>query len=403
MEKGSSLRSQSARDSFIVALLLALSFSVIAVSLGRSFFARGVDEGYYLRYASYINAKGFLGCRDLFSSYLNRPQDWVFPNPLRIGYIFIAAFFVKIFGSSFFSLVYLSVISFYVFLCFAFRFLKKHFSRDVALLTVALLAFSPLNMAMARRALTDALANLCTVSAVFLYFEVLREKRPYKTILFIFVYTLAILVKENTVLLSVFFLLYLLIRRVLFDKPVTINDVLSATVFPFLFVCITYLVCAGGIKPVTDTVKIIIASPENNRYAILFGSGPWFRYLIDFIMLSPIVSLLAIGYCGHLLFGAKPREETAYFLALSLTMVFLFSFFTKNVRYLIFLELPLCLFAASALYEFTRHFKRRAFILTVVVLFLMFYEYQSFFRLFLEGGIYDPVSFLILRSKGIIP
>jgi hypothetical protein len=49
-------------------------------------------------------------------------------------------------------------------------------------------------------------------------------------------------------------------------------------------------------------------------------------------------------------------------------------------------------------------FPKYAFILiTVLVISISVFDYINFLDLFIKEGIYDPVSFLLLRAKHIIP
>ncbi len=379
-------------------LALAVSFTLISVSLKDVEFASGADEGYYLRYASYIGEHGIRGFPDLFKNYIQDQRDWLYPNPLRAGFIILSSAWLKISGYSFLNLATLSLFSFCVFLVVSFYFARKYFDEKIALLFTALLAFSPLNMAMARRALLDSTFNLFCVLSIWLFFDLLKKNSRIKHVLFILIYSFTILVRETGVLLSVFFVIYLILHK---NK----KHLLSVTLFPFLIVGPAYILLAGGAPNVLNTIKIILASPGHNEYAILLCSGPWFRYIIDYILLSPWVVILSLGFIFRHL-AAKDRDEiVSYFLLATVTLFFSFNFFAKNVRYVMMLDTPMRLFSVLILKKlFEARFPKQAFILiSLAVIAISVFDYLNFCDLFVSGGIYDPVSYWLLRAKHIVP
>ena len=379
-------------------LVLAVSFTLTSLSIKDVEFASGADEGYYLRYASYIGEHGLGGFADLFKNYIENQKDWLYPNPLRMGFIALSSVWLKIFGYSFLNLAYFSLFSFCVFLIISFYFAAKYFDEKITLLLAILLAFSPLNMAMARRALLDSTFNLFSIFSIWLFFGLLKKRTLLKHILFILIYSFTILVKETGVLLSLFFALYLIFYK---GK----KYFLSVTLFPFLIVGSTYIILAGGLSNVTDMIKIILTSPGHNEYAILFGSGPWFRYLIDYILLSPWVVILSSGFVFWYLASKEHDERVTYFLLAFVVLFFSLNFFTKNVRYLMILDMPMRLFSVLMLKKlFEARFPKQAFILlSVSVVAIAAFDYLNFYNLFARGEIYDPVSYWLLRGQHIIP
>jgi 4-amino-4-deoxy-L-arabinose transferase-like glycosyltransferase len=405
MERKSHSKTSSKTYLLTLFFIFVVSFTIISSSFHNIKFADSADEGYYLKYATYIGDKGVSGFQDLFKDYIENQQNWLFPNPLRIGFIILSSIWLSIFGYSFLNLAYFSLLSFYIFLLICFYFVKKYFGEKTALLLTILLAFSPLNMAMARRALMDSCANLFMVLSVWLFFDSLREKNIFKTALFILVYSFTILVKESSVLLSLFFIFYILIRRGVFKKPIKLVDLLVSTLLPFGIVGIIYVMAAGGMSYVMDTAEIIIKSPQTNQYAIMFCSGPWFSYLIDWILLSPWVAILAIAFSLHYVIKDEWKEEVLYLISFLFTFIFLFSFFTKNIRYLITLDMPIRLFAVLMLSELIgRVAKSGVFkiVLTFVII-IAFFDYLRFNSLFIKQGIYDPVTQWLLQFQHIIP
>ena len=48
-----------------------------------------------------------------------------------------------------------------------------------------------------------------------------------------------------------------------------------------------WLFAAGDLGTLLQVVRGIVSSPAENAYAKLLGLGPWYRYLLDYLVLSP--------------------------------------------------------------------------------------------------------------------
>ncbi|HBE03359.1 MAG: hypothetical protein A2096_06995 [Spirochaetes bacterium GWF1_41_5] len=410
-------------------LLLALLISFISIS--SSFksiktFSENADEGYYLKYASEIGNKGPAEFPGLFKSYIENKEFWFYPNPLRIGHIFMTAFWLKIFGYTYINLAYFSLLCFSLFLIFSFFFVKKYFGSRIAVFFIILQAFSPLNMAMARRALMDACVNLFVFLTIWIFYENLKKENTVKAncislpasknqnlslffrwLFFIIFYAWTILIKENLVLLSVFFVFYVFINKWQNRRPLAVRAIFCATVLPWATVGCAYLLACGNFNIFADTVKIIIASPAKNYYALCYGSGPWFRYFIDFFLISPPVSLLAAGFIFYYLTQKKWQKILIYLILFSFIMLCIMNLFTKNIRYLIFLDMPLRLFAVLMIKNIAERFftvKAKANrLLFLIILFAVSLDYSRFNFLFCKSRIYDPMTTVILKADLIVP
>src|SRR3989338_8677664 len=193
---------------YIFLLITIVSFLILP-TLQYVRFAEKADEGYYFRYANIIADKGLIGFRQLFTEYLGNRQDWVFPNPLRMGFIFIAAIFCKIFGRSFLALAYLSFFSYLIFIFINYYFCRRLFDTEKAALFSFLIAFSPLNLAMSRRALPDSTATLLLGLSIWLFLDMIyKDRRTIKKILFVLAFSFSVLTKETCIILAVPFFIF---------------------------------------------------------------------------------------------------------------------------------------------------------------------------------------------------
>jgi 4-amino-4-deoxy-L-arabinose transferase-like glycosyltransferase len=436
MEKRSYPKPYSRKYSLLFILIVFISCLLILISLKNIHFAGQADEGYYLKYASYIAKEGIMGFSDLFKDYLRNQENWVYPNPLRIGYIILSSIWVSLFGCSFLSLSFLSLFCFLSFLLTSFYFGRKYFGEKIALLFIVLLAFSPINMSMARRVLTESVLMLFSTLSIWLFLDMLKESSNLKKILFVFAFSFAILVKEVIILLVLVFMIFLVGRKLLLGKRIYFKDFLTILFIPFVIVILTYIFV--GVFPfLAETVKIILNSPKTNLYAIQYGQGPWFRYLIDYILLSPWVVLLSIGFIfnyfnrtpisqnnrrvQHSMSGAIEKEASGvkpcnfiskeqdeivlYLILVFILSFFIFNIFTKNIRYVMVLDMPMRLFSVLMLKNiFDKKFPKRTTILTATfIIVISVFDYIIFYNLFVKMGIYDPVTFILLKARQLIP
>jgi 4-amino-4-deoxy-L-arabinose transferase-like glycosyltransferase len=369
-------------------------------------FAEQADEGYYLRYATTISDKGLGEFRNLFTEYIANEKNWLFPNPLRIGFIIISSIFCKIFGNSFMALAYLSFLSYLTFIVINYHFCRRIFDKEKAMLLSILIAFSPINMAMSRRALSDSLTTLFLGLSIWLFLDaVTKDKRIIKKILFLLTFSFSILTKETCIFLAVPLLIFIVIYKTIFKGKVKWSDCLYIFIYPVFLLLLVYYFASGSLFKITEVVKVVSTTVKDNQYAILFGSGPWFRYIIDYILLSPWVAILSMGFILSYLFSKDSDEKILYFLLVFIVLFFVLNIFTKNIRYVMILDMPMRLFSVFMLKKlFENKFPKYAFILiTVLVISISVFDYINFFDLFIKEGIYDPVSFSLLRAKHIIP
>ena len=403
----SSLVDRSLRISVLLLLLIiSAAVSVNSMSLSRIEFASGADEGYYLKYAVAIGEKGLSVFPELCREYIAAPRNWVFPNPLRAGFIILSGLGLKVFGSGFTGLACLSLFSYCFFLIASYYFCRRYFGNRFALLLSMLLAFSPLMMAMSRRALMDSTANLFSLLSLWFFFDYTSKRAKPKLLLFVSAFACAILIKETSVLLSFIFISWLLCVRFIYKKEIRLMDFFWASVIPFCAVGVVY--AALGILPyLPRLIQIIISSPSTNPYAILYGSGPWYRYIIDYLLISPLTLILALGFIFYYLVSRERErsEAVAYFLLVFVSLLFLFEFFTKNVRYVMLLDYPLRIFVLFMLIKITQRYSlaKNALLLIILVLAFAVFDCLNFYALFVKEGIYDPVSFLLLKAQQLIP
>jgi len=373
-------------------------------------FARGADEGYYFRYAKEISNEGLGHFSKLLEVYLDDPRAQLFPHPGRFGHTLIAALWFKIFPDTYRSLAHLSFLCFLVFLGVSFFFCRKYLGTDMALWYTTLLASSPLMMAASRRLLQDSLLNLFWALPFWLFFDYLMTKRRRSLVVYCVTLIVAITIKEASLALIFCAAVAWLVFKFHYQRDLPPGDFLITIFVPSVVSLVVVIIVLGGFANFSlladFLVSVHFSANPSNTYAI-FATGPWFKFLVDFMLLSSVVTVLFIGYFFYLLAVRKFNQIQAYGL-IFFTIVFgIFSSLqhTKIVRFVMSLEIVLCLFAVLALQELLR-FKSKPLTrhLTAAAVILIFLTNISNYNLlYCRQGIYDAVSVWLLLAKKFIP
>ena len=365
------------------------------------------DDFYYLNYMTAVSRHGPSVWPSLFEQWNSVEQHWIYPPPSRVGFIAVSALWAKLFGASFMSLSWLSMCSHVVLVLVNYTFARRHFGEPRALFVAALTAFSALLLGLSRLALTDSFIALCMSLTVWLFLELaLRPGSLPRGIAFAASFAFTVLVKELAVLLTVPFALSLLHERFLRGEPVPFTRFALTFLAAGLLTVPAFVLAAGGIDPLAENVRIVLASPGSNPYAVQYGSGPWQRYLIDYLAFSPGPTLLAAGFFAVLLLRLRRGEHDRALVLLailSVSMLAMLSFFTKNIRYMVVLQLPIAVFASHLLVELAGKTRRPALLAGAAVALLCWLEVRTYEKVWIERRMYDPVTFEVLQRLEMLP
>jgi hypothetical protein len=235
-------------------------------------YSRGADEDNYYRQGKLIADKGLEGFKITGHDYVQNLELHDTPNPLRIGSTLAVAAFLKVHNSLrsvslFCSLCYL------LFLAGAFLFVSRFWGAAWGVTTLLLLAVSPLELAMARRALMDMPAMAFSSLSCFLFWRASRSGKRADVIAFILLFIAAISIKETSVLLLPFFALVLLYLKVKNETPLSFPVVGVLLFIPPLVMGCAYLVAFGfnNLRDILHTMAL------PSQYSAYWGQGPWYR------------------------------------------------------------------------------------------------------------------------------
>lgn len=393
--------------------LLALALGVLAWILLRSFHAAvrdtTSDDGYYLHYMRTVHEGGLSTFPRLFEEWNTSRSAWIFPPPSRLAFIVVSALWAGIFGASLHSLQTLSFASHLLLCVVNYAFARRVFGEPRALFLALLIAFSPLLMGLSRLALTDSFNALCMMTTVWLFLDLSSRPRSFAGgIPFMAALAFMVLGKELSVLLAVPFVLFLLYERLARRTPHDFRRFALWFAVPGAVTVLLFVLAAGSSARFLETARIVLASPATNDYALNFGQGPWFRPVLDYLLFSPVPTLLAIAWLGvsaaRLRAGEYDRTNF-YFGLLTICLVFELSFFTKNIRYAVVLELPIRVFAVLMIGELVGRSRRlpAAVWIGLAVLGVCWLEWSTFEQFWVRGRLYDPMTAWLVYLRHLVP
>jgi 4-amino-4-deoxy-L-arabinose transferase-like glycosyltransferase len=391
------------------ALLLALIGWVLVLSLDSVPYSPTSDDGYYLHFMTTVARDGLSAFPGLFKHWNATRIDWLHPPPTRIFFITVSAGLSLVLGAHLTTLSWMSLLSHLGWTAINWLFARRHRGDAFALALAALCGFSPLLLGLGRLALMDSFTCLCVTLAIWLFLEALEQPAVLLwRILFGVAFSLAILTKELSVLLAPPFIAVLLLERYVRKTPLSLRAFALTFIVSALVTGAIFLLAAGGLGPLLRTTRKVLSSPRTNEYALMYCSGPWYRYLIDYFCQSPFPTLLGVMAGGSLIErlrgGAWPRPELLLFVV-GAGLLAEQAFMIKNLRYMVALELPLRFLALSWLCALAGRVRTRyrvPLVATVVVT-LCVLDWQTFQGFWVDGQGYDPVSVHHLRWRGIIP
>jgi 4-amino-4-deoxy-L-arabinose transferase-like glycosyltransferase len=385
-------------------LLILIGISYVTLGMPEQRHGNGSDSYWYVRYAELINNKGMVGFKSLTHWYADSAENRYHPAPFRVGYIMLAALAIKIFGSSYSVLVGISLISFFLFLAVSYYYCRKHFDADVAFAFFVLLASSPLLLNMSRVAMIESVVNLLWGTAAWMFLDLMKTPGRRTYWLLITVLSLALLFKESSVILMPFFALawFFLFRKTCLLSRSEITGLIA---WPLLIAGSVLILALGGVYEVLDAMKAVYAThflDKVNMYALAYSSGPWFRYIVDFILLSPVTTIAFLAYAGFIVLEGKWRREETYFLCYYIFIYAVLSIpqNSKVVRFVINLEMAMCLFTVLFIFQFIRKQALKPAVSLVFLFVIVLTNFQSLMGII---GNLDPITFTLAIQRHLIP
>ena len=405
MEERPSLRRFGPRSvAVLVVILLAGTFLRAWPSTG--FQGVGYDEGIYSGYVRTAVKEGIWSYPEITRAYVKWQEersDALVPAT-RIGFLLPASALAAVGHlDPFVALHWVSLIS-SILLLFATAIVGYRLGNgSQMLLFTALMAVAPLQIHLAQRSLIDGYFAFWAILCAWFLWETLQKPEHrgwligYGVSLFVLVLT-----KEN----AAFVFLALVAVLVVFTVSRMGRASLALIVVTALAPALAVLVLAefvGGIREWIAFYGMFVQKSRLLPYPVRFQDGAWYRYLIDFTLLSPCVVAFATGRIFQLEKKSAPDIFWSVFLGVSFVMMSSVPY-GMSLRFAAYWDVPLRWLAASQVLQLAARFRRinSVFTATAVVLILAVIDLFQYWRYFVHAGIYDPVSFQLLHAARLI-
>lgn len=416
--------SPRSRNSYLAALIAILAIGILLripsplfsgpnaplralapLHLPAGFTQIGFDEGLYRNYVNQVITGGLTSYPDIVDRYIEVQKTLtgsILP-PLRFLFIFFAYAWHQIFGTEALASLhavasFFSVLTLLLSTLFAWRLKGPGWALAVA----ALMSFAPTQIHMSQHALVDGFFTFWALLCLWLLWENLRAPRHA---LFLVAYTLAIglmvVTKENSFFVFVALVAVIILNRWLQFGVVTRELLLCCIAGPLMgFVVLVFL--AGGLETLRTSYQLSVGKNYQLAYAIMTGDGPWQRYLVDLLLVSPVILLLAIGAAFRLDRSQKPELFLFSFIAASYLVMCNIKY-GMNLRYANMWDMPLRVLAFGQIAAFCAPLQRyRTLILGGAVAVICAVEMRQYIILFVEYPLYELVTEGLLRALQIL-
>ncbi len=365
----------------------------------------GFDEELYRKYANAISEEGLGAYPGVVQAYIEAQierKGSILP-PVRFLFIFTGYVWHSLFGTetlegfrqiaSVFSMLTLVLAT-----MFAWRIRGVVWAVAIA----ALMGLAPTQLHMSQHALVDGFFTFWATLVLWLFWENLQAPRDWRWLAgYIVALALLVLTKENSFFVWVALVALLIGNRWLQFGTIT-RELLIATILGPLLGVVILVLLAGGIGTLIQCYQLSVGKNFQLHYAILTGDGPWYRYLVDLLLVSPIVLILAFGTLFRLNRTMKPELFMSIFIAASY-LVMCNVKYGMNLRYANMWDLPLRFLALSQIVAFASLAKKyRSAIIAGAVVLLAAIEFHQYIILAVRYPLYELITHDLLQALQVL-
>jgi 4-amino-4-deoxy-L-arabinose transferase-like glycosyltransferase len=366
----------------------------------------GSDERYYRDAVIFLTRGGLASYPDLIRNYANIQPTLpvaVIP-PTRVTLIATAFLWHKVFNTGpLISLRAVACSATVLTLLISALFLYRAAGLAAAIGAIALLSCAPMQIQLAQRAYVDGVFAFIAVLTLWLLWENMRTSSSLKRLApYGASIALMVVTKENAAFAFVGILSILACNRWLKIGQVSLNLVI-ATFAGALAGAATLVIASGGLTTLIQVFQASISKTYVTPYVIQNGDGPWFRYILDLIAMSPLVTLLALAALGRLSF----EEAISRYFALFLTVTYLLMsnlHYGISLRYTAMWDLPLrwLAFTQIAIIAVRLPQRYRTILVSAAVAVVCAMDLSHYSLFFVQNGTYDPTATEILHQLNIV-
>jgi 4-amino-4-deoxy-L-arabinose transferase-like glycosyltransferase len=309
------------------------------------------DELIYARTTEFLYQKGLAEYPELSLHHIEQQlrMDVAMPPPTRFLYPLFATVVRAVSGlDAHRSLVFTSALFTTLSLLIAAAFTHRLGGAAISLAVTGLLAVTMNQIQQAQHAMIDGFFATWALLALWSFWENLQQ--PNRRLwMIVYAVSLAAMVvtKENAFFVVVAIGALLLLNRWMGFGTATRGLWALTFIGPLVgFVVLIFL--TGGVDVFWYTQKLQLAKIKTTEWAVNNGDGPWYRYLVDLTLVSPLVMLLAIAQSFQLRWKEKGAFLLLGFVLLTFAMMGNIKY-GLSVRYTTVWDVPLRFLAAAQL------------------------------------------------------
>jgi len=379
--------------------------SIAAAHPGSKMEGVGFDEGMYRGYLITLIDGGLHAYPQIVEHYIElqqRVQRSVLP-PVRFLYLFCGYLWHQLFGSEPLAALkdvsaVMTMLTLFASTIFAWR-LR---GRTWALAIAALMALAPTQLHMSQHALIDGFFAFWALLCLWFFWENLRAPRHWPWLsAYILSLALLVLTKENAFFVWVAIVVLIVANRWLKFGTATLELLLATILGPLIGVVILAFF-AGGVSNLVAAYQAFVTKAPQFSYAIITGDGPWYRYLVDLFLVSPIILILAFGTLFRLDREMKPELFMSIFIVTSYLLMCNVKY-GMNLRYANMWDMPLRFLAFSQIVAMASWAKQyRTVIIAAAVIFLAAIEFHQYIILAVRYPLYELITRDLLQALHIL-
>lgn len=406
----------------IFALIFAVAMALRFMSHGVPDRLRTYDEYWYGTYSGAAALDGIESTRKIVDDYRKDPTSWAYPPPTRVGFHYLTAIFVKIFGpddimKNMRVIAWMSIFWSALSIILLYSLGAKIFGSRIALIASAIMAVSPVDLALARRAWQDNfVAFLALVLLYMMYLIIKFPKNRGLHAIFGALGGYLLLVKESGAVIYALIFIWIAVIMVhdrLYKEALSLSMIcgaaaaLSITVLAAMF---------GGMNTIIEVIKGNLASVHTSPYAVGFQTGSTLHYLYAIFLMNPVELLMLVPGVAIVLSGSVTDDPLKRKSALGLIFFFAAFFSVSlipdhmiNLRYISALYPVLYLMSACGIWGIITIIRKRfssgeALTVALLIISLIFAavlisDYARFKSVFLDKPTNDlSLKFIISGS-----
>jgi hypothetical protein len=391
------------KSRFVLQICAWILVSLFALALRWSFLPNqhstsprrphGVDEQTYANFSAALHEKGWTQYQKLIQDYAHENTPVATPPPTRLLLIGPGAILqILLNDNSPRPLAIASLVFDTLFILAVFMVL---FRRDTSLSNLAVgmaVGFSPLAIGMARWALGDVFSAEVFLVSFWAWLRGVQGSNNRWVWLGVIGWTLGLLIKEaHWIFVPSLFGVLLYLK---YQKKTVPLWYWGTPLLPLLLGLFLFAGICGNFSSAWLIYTHHLSSAMVNPYATKYLDGPWYRYLVDYVIISPATTLCWIAaFFAWRNWVKNPWLASNLILGVGGLVVFSLIPHHFNLRYTIACDLALRIVWARTL---APELPKRLWWTLVIATFLI--DLTQFQKIFVDGKVFDPVTYQLLWS-----